>query len=651
MKMDFPSVSVVLMIRGQPRHIVLRALESVFSQTVGNLKIIISDTDSSEYGTGVRLQEDFENDDRVTFMINRPEYAGLSFKNALLSMVETEFVSFMDGGEVWKPEKIENQLEIITSGRNLSAVYCNGRMYFSEKGGVRSEKCFSHEEGDMASWVTHHPIKAPGQILYRTESLNMIDGFDDSLTELSDMDTLFRLRDVGSIAKSDEVLLEYHVSSSAARKKQEFLDQESLLGYKRYIDTLLHSKRICFGFYLSLVQLAFKAQMPIETVQYALIMFIRSPIQTLKLLFGTLAALVKGFIDTCVRRLICAKHLRDIRQKVLAKEELSEHSYKTGKTGKKEKPPIPIDSEAVADLAVKRFGFMGNVYNGTLIIPDGITEIAEGAFAGCSSVRQVVVAGSVRRIGAKAFMDCSGLQTVVFNHNSRLSEIDDYAFAGCTGLVTVSLPNSISAIGKGAFMGCVSLISVAFISFANTERENDMFAEHIGKIADECFAGCRSLDSVRVGKGSLLREFGKYSYYDCRSLKLLWVEAAVETFSAHAFDSCTSLSEIVMTKSEVIKRLGDWVFAGCEKIYHFAMPPAITVIPRGAFNGCSTLQGITLPIRVNKVKKDAFVNCRSMLSCVVENPEARVSAKAFSKYTKVEFKSSKELDEDALDAK
>lgn len=646
--MDFPSVSVVLMIRGQPRHIVLRALESVFKQTVGNLRIIISDTDSSEYGTGVRLQEDFENDDRVAFMINRPEYAGLSFKNALLSMVETEFISFMDAGEVWKPEKIANQLEIMRSAREISAVYSNGRMYFNEKGGVRAEKCFSHEEGDMANWVTHHPVKAPGQILYRTESLNMIDGFDDDLTELCDMDALFRLRDVGSVAKTDEILLEYHVSSSAGRRKQEFLDQESLLGNKRYIDMLLGSKKVCFGFYLSLIRLAAAAQMPIEVVQYAFIMLLRAPVLTVKLMFSSLIGLVRGFVDIRLKRHLCGKYLRDIRQRVLAKEELSEHSYKIGK---KDEPTVLVDAETVADLAVKRFGFIGSTYNGILIIPDGITEIAEGAFAGCSSVRQVVVSGSVRRIGAKAFMDCAGLQTVVFNHNSRLSEIDDYAFAGCTGLISVSLPNSISSIGKGAFMGCRSLMSIAFISFANTERENDMFAEHIEKIAEECFAGCRSLESVRVGKGSLLREFGGYSFFDCQSLRLLWVEAAVETFSEHSFENCTSLSEIVMSKSESIKQLGDYVFAGCERLYHFAMPPAVTVIPRGAFSGCSTLQGITLPIRVNKVKKDAFVNCQSMLSCVVENPEARVSAKAFSKYTKVEFKSSKELDENALGAK
>lgn len=645
--MDIPSVSVVLMISGQPRHIVMRALESVFDQTVGAPKIIISDTDSSEYGTGVRLQEDFANDSRVSFMVNRPGYAGLSFKDALLSVIDTEFVSFMDAGEVWKPEKTANQLEIIRSSQGISAVYCNGRMYYSEKGGVRAEKCFSNEESNMAGWVTNHPIKAPGQILYRTESLKTIGGFDPRLTELSDMDAIFRLSDVGSVAKTDEVLLEYHVSSSADRRKKEFLDQESLLDYERYIDMLLSGKKVCFEFYLSLVRLAVRANMPIEVVQYSFMTALRAPLLTAKYVFGTLFALLVGVIDTRSKRKLCKKHLRDIRRRVLSKEGLAAHSYKTRKKSAASTSPDP---DELSDLVSKRFSFMGSAYNGVLIIPDGVTEIAEGAFAGCQSVREIVFAGSVRKIGAEAFMDCKGLETVVFNNNSHLFAIDDYAFAGCTGLVTVSLPNSISTVGRGAFMGCQSLESLVFISLANSERENDMLAEHIIRISDECFAGCRSLDKLRVGKGSLLREFGRYSFFDCRELRLLWVEAAVEVLSEHAFEGCTSLAEIVMSKSESIKKLGDYVFAGCEKIYHFAMPPAVAVIPRGAFIGCSNLQGITLPQRVVKVKKDAFVNCRSMLSCVVENPEAKVSPKAFSKYTKVEFKSSKDLDKDILDA-
>lgn len=644
--MDIPSVSVVLMIRGQQRHTVLRALESVFAQTAGNLKIIISDTDPSEYGTGVRMQEDFSDDSRVTFAVNRPEYAGLSFKNALLSSIGTEFVSFMDAGEVWKPEKIENQLGIIRSSKDISAVYCNGRMYYSEKGRVRVEKCFSNAEGSMADRVTNHPIKAPGQILYRTDSLNAIGGFNGKLTELSDMDAIFRLGDIGSVAKTDEILIEYNVSGSAARRKREFLDQESLLGYKRYIDMILSEKRVCFEFYLSLVRLAVRANMPIETAQYAFIMALRSPLRTAKYVFGTLKKLIVGAADILSKRKLCNKYLLDIRKKILSKEDPAEHSYTTRK--KPERKTLP-ESDEIADLVSKRFSFIGNGFNGVLIIPDGVTEIAEGAFAGCKSVRRVVLAGSVRKIGAKAFMDCKGLETVVCNSNSHLSEIDGYAFAGCSGLVSVSLPNSVSSIGKGAFIGCASLKNLDFISIASSDRENGMLAEHIVKIEEECFAGCRSLEKALVGKGSLLREFGRYSFFDCRSLRLLWVEAAVEIFSEHAFEGCISLAEIVMSKSESVKKLGDYVFAGCEKIYHFAMPPAVAVIPRGAFIGCSNLQGITLPIRVQKVRRDAFVNCRSMLSCVVENPEAKVSSKAFSKYTKVEFKSSKDLDGDISD--
>ena len=72
-----------------------------------------------------------------------------------------------------------------------------------------------------------------------------------------------------------------------------------------------------------------------------------------------------------------------------------------------------------------------------LVIPDGVTEIGEGAFEDCTSLTSVSIPSSVTYIG-------------------------ETAFRGCTSLASMTIPNSVTTIGDGAFYGCKSLASVTY---------------------------------------------------------------------------------------------------------------------------------------------------------------------------------------------
>ena len=70
-----------------------------------------------------------------------------------------------------------------------------------------------------------------------------------------------------------------------------------------------------------------------------------------------------------------------------------------------------------------------------IIIPNGVTEIGEGAFRWCSSLQSIDIPNSVTAIGESAFHGCKSLQSI-------------------------DIPNSVTAIGKYAFWGCTSLQSI-----------------------------------------------------------------------------------------------------------------------------------------------------------------------------------------------
>ena len=77
---------------------------------------------------------------------------------------------------------------------------------------------------------------------------------------------------------------------------------------------------------------------------------------------------------------------------------------------------------------------------------------------GMSNLTSIVIPNSVTSIGDGAFAYCSGLTSVTIPNS--VTSIGEWAFNGCTGLTSVTIPNSVTSIGGSAFSGCTGLTSV-----------------------------------------------------------------------------------------------------------------------------------------------------------------------------------------------
>lgn len=90
-----------------------------------------------------------------------------------------------------------------------------------------------------------------------------------------------------------------------------------------------------------------------------------------------------------------------------------------------------------------------------------LTALAEGVFAGCASLKSVVLPTGLRSIGKDAFAGCASLETVNINapDGGRIQSIGEGAFEGCASLERVILfaglnDDAPAAIAEGAFEGC-----------------------------------------------------------------------------------------------------------------------------------------------------------------------------------------------------
>ena len=87
-----------------------------------------------------------------------------------------------------------------------------------------------------------------------------------------------------------------------------------------------------------------------------------------------------------------------------------------------------------------------------------VTHLGEGAFMGCSSLKEISLSEGLEKIPFAAFSDCSSLSSIVIPEGVTL--IAENAFKDCSSLLTAVLPQTVSAVENSAFHGCDALKAI-----------------------------------------------------------------------------------------------------------------------------------------------------------------------------------------------
>jgi hypothetical protein len=217
--------------------------------------------------------------------------------------------------------------------------------------------------------------------------------------------------------------------------------------------------------------------------------------------------------------------------------------------------------------------YFGGFYDCTaltsVVIPEGVTEIGDGALANCENLTSVTLPSSVRVIGDRAFSRCYKLESLVIPEG--VTEIPQSMVQFCTALSEVVLPSTVTTISTHAFQNCENLTAITL--------------PHGLKSLDYgCFSGSGLTEIIMPASVTSL---GAQTFQYCRQLEKAVVHGNVGT---SAFEGCSALKQVELKNT--VKNLGVWAFKNCTALESITIPGSVTEIQQHCFSNCSGLKEI-----------------------------------------------------------
>ncbi|MBR3553150.1 MAG: leucine-rich repeat protein [Clostridia bacterium] len=335
--------------------------------------------------------------------------------------------------------------------------------------------------------------------------------------------------------------------------------------------------------------------------------------------------------------------------------------------------------------------FWNNTSIKSVVISEGITNIPNYLFNGCSNLTEISIPSTVTTIESNSFLNCPiesiylnpdnpvyslrgdclihdankalllGTSNSVIPNDGSVESIGGYAFYK-SKLKNVTLPDGLKSIGGYAFCECTELtelvipasVTIVFESaFENctglqtltTTAQND----HDLRIWTSAFMGCTGLTDLTLSEG--LKEIYTNAFAYCTELRHLSLPKTVSSIEMNAFNHCGKLESITVdpenstfhSTNNCLINAGKRLIAGCS---NSVIPDDGSVIYLGpcAFSGCETLTSIEFPDCLKSI--GGFNDCTELTEVTIpENVETiQFAFNGCSGLTKVTISAAKTID-------
>lgn len=329
------------------------------------------------------------------------------------------------------------------------------------------------------------------------------------------------------------------------------------------------------------------------------------------------------------------------------------------------KIPSTIDGQDVVAIANSTFE---NSDIKSVIIPDTVKEIHNGAFRGCSNLESVTLGNSIESMEEDCFDSCIKLKSITLP--STLKIFDETFFDNCPMLLEINIdednPNYTSVDGIVFSKDMSTLIcypegrknetytipdEVTNIGIYAIENNNNLkeiiVSSNVNSIEESVFINCDNLEKVVIDsnvsniekglldgsdKAVIYCEKESYAMHYAIDNRLVYnigngnIEYSYEYNEEHNGLNITSYfgkSEEFSIPNTIndfeVVGISERAFTGNNYIKSVVVPEGIKNIELDAFKDCSNLQSVTLPSTLQFLSQGVFMNDSSLESIKIPN--------------------------------
>lgn len=200
------SVSAVIPVYNNGPYIAA-ALKSVIDQTIPATEIIVVD-DGSNDDTAAALRP---YRDRIIYVF-QPNRGEPSARNRGIREAKSTYIAFLDGDDLWRPNKLELQMEYLQEHPECALVYSD-MSTFDERGiidvSVRKRFGMSFRSGRIFQTLFKRALFGSGTVVFRKDCVDKVGYFDEELLVGSDYEMWLRIARTFDVGFIDQPLLMY----------------------------------------------------------------------------------------------------------------------------------------------------------------------------------------------------------------------------------------------------------------------------------------------------------------------------------------------------------------------------------------------------------------------------------------------------------
>ncbi len=186
-----PAVSIVI-----PAYkvapFIREALDSVFAQSFTDFEVIVINDGSPDTAELEQAIERYLND--ITYLKQTNQGAGAA-RNAGLRVARGRFVAFLDGDDIWLPNFLSEQLELIQSGGGYDLVYSDAVNFGDKASDGRTSMETNPSDGEVTfdKLLSGECNVITSAVVARKELIMRVDLFDVNFPNSQDFDLWLRL--------------------------------------------------------------------------------------------------------------------------------------------------------------------------------------------------------------------------------------------------------------------------------------------------------------------------------------------------------------------------------------------------------------------------------------------------------------------------